>query len=166
MVFKLNPSWSGCRKANYFSWWWMLAHLQLCQWKSLCKHDMHLERRPLEKIFIYLLIWLGISCGMWDLIPQAGIRPRLPAIGSSESLPTGPPRMSLERTLEPDWLDSDPGSVSGSVWFLNFGQITSLPAPQFPYLHNEDDSFFLRGWLWGLNVPMHVTSTKQVLDKW
>ena len=87
MVFKLNPSWSGCRKANNFSWWWMLAHLQLCQWNSLCKRDTRLERRPLEKIFIYLLIWLGISCGMWDLIPQAGIQPRLPALGALSLYP-------------------------------------------------------------------------------
>ena len=158
MIFRWNPSWSGCRKANYISWWWILAHLQLCQWNSLCKCDMSSERRLLEKI--YLFTYLGISCGMSDLIPQAGIQPSLPALGTRSLSHWTTRDVPGEKNLEPDWLDSDPGSVTGSVWFSNFGQITSLPAPQFPYLHNEDDGFFLRGWLWGLNVPMLVTSTK------
>ena len=51
-----------------------------------------LDATTLKKIFIfiYLLIWLCpilvaaheiFSCGMWDLVPPSGIKPRLPALG-------------------------------------------------------------------------------------
>ena len=36
------------------------------------------------KAIFYLLVYLaaaGLSCGMWDLVPRRGIKPRPPAMG-------------------------------------------------------------------------------------
>ena len=30
---------------------------------------------------LFILAALGLSCGMWDLVPQPGIEPRPPALG-------------------------------------------------------------------------------------
>ena len=40
---------------------------------------------PQDKIFIYLFIYLaasGLSCSMWDLVPQPGMEPGPPALGA------------------------------------------------------------------------------------
>ena len=34
-----------------------------------------------KNLFIYSAV-LGLSCGMWDLVPQPGIEPRIPALGA------------------------------------------------------------------------------------
>ena len=41
-------------------------------------------------VFIYLAV-PGLSCGMWDLVPWPGIKPRCPALGAGV-LASGPPR--------------------------------------------------------------------------
>ena len=36
-------------------------------------------------LFIYLAVQ-GLSCGVWDLVPQPGIKPRVPALRELKSL--------------------------------------------------------------------------------
>ena len=35
----------------------------------------------IKTLFIYLVM-MGLSCGMWDLIPQLGTEPRISALGA------------------------------------------------------------------------------------
>ena len=50
-------------------------------------------------VYYFFLPALGLSCGMWDLVPCPGIEPRPPTLGSlspcSGDLATGPAGKSL-----------------------------------------------------------------------
>ena len=52
--------------------------------KYHCLKISHIKAKArtslLKNIFVYLTA-LDLSCGMWDPVPQAGIKPRPPALG-------------------------------------------------------------------------------------
>lgn len=112
MVFKLNPSWSGLQESKLYGD--ECAHLQIQVSGTHCATVIWDLEKTLRKI--YLLIWLRISCGMWDLIPPSRDPTQAPCI-ETRVLATEPPESLEEKALGPDWLDSDPGSATGSVWF-------------------------------------------------
>ena len=55
----------------------------LSGWQKTKSSSDWLRRKDRLEGSIYLFIWLapGLSCGLWDLLPWPGIKPRVPAQG-------------------------------------------------------------------------------------
>ena len=69
-------------------------------------HQFFFKKYFIYFLFIYLTE-LGLSCGMWDLVPWPGIKPQVLCIGSSESWPLdcwGSPILSILESLIVKWI--------------------------------------------------------------
>ena len=107
MGFSRQEYWSGlplpslkggtrAEKINMTHPIFLNLHLLPRRTQTLAYHILSKEFFPSSQttqfLFIYLIIFLFIylaaldlSCSMWDLVPQPGIEPSIPALGTQES---------------------------------------------------------------------------------